>query len=138
MGMGYGANFDVVISEADVKKICIREWNRLDDIIDEYSSSWNDVGIAVQYADEVNGVSKEGSDAIWNAIEDLQRAFKERTGISLDICHHDSSGEGSRYDDVDGQFFVLNWNDCFKPSPEYQQLKERGINVDIKYWVTYG
>ena len=138
MGMGYGANFDVIIAEEDVKKICSREGAKLDSLINEYGSSWEDVAQASEYSNEIEGVDEKGNNVIWDAIEVVLKAFKERTGIGLDFHYHDSDSHGDRYDEVNGVYYSLNWNDCYQITPQYKQLREIGVDATMKYWVTYG
>lgn len=62
----------------------------------------------------------------------------KQTNISLLLGHHDSSSDGSRYDQVDGAYFYLGYGDVYDLTPEAKALKESGAEFTLKSWVTFG
>ena len=82
---------------------------------------------------------EEGQEeAIRQRLKDLLNAFYKETNINLYLCYHNSSDDGSRYDEVDGAFWQLAYGDILQLTPSAQDLLNRGIFYDKKYWVTYG
>lgn len=136
--MGYGANMDTVISIEDIGKIAPSEWKRLKDLLEEADVTLDALAVAVQYGDNIDEAPEEKEDAIFQAYTSLVDEFKRQTSIGLEVRHHDSSDSGSRYDDVDGAFFSLAWNDVYEYTGQMKALLDKGFKPEMKFWVTFG
>ncbi|WP_182102474.1 hypothetical protein [Niallia taxi] len=141
MGMGYGCNFGMIISREEVLKVAPNEFKALEEKLEELEVSLDTLAQAVHYSElisdeDVTDEEAETLDSLW---EKVTEAFEKQTGIGLLLSYHSKSDEGDRYDEVDGAYFELSWNDVYKLSPEAQKLKENlGVNFGLKGWVTYG
>lgn len=140
MGMGYGANIDMVIEQSDIKKIVPYEFENFLLTVENFGVPLDSVADAIDNSWEIEELDEDETqqDDILNAWDKVANAFRSKTGIRLWIRYH-SPDMGSRYDDISGVFFVLDWRDCMEESPELKMLRQVDeVNPGLKYWVTYG
>jgi len=104
MSMGYGANYVDVIEEKKVKEICSKEFNILQDAIDETDLTWEDVSRSASYED----VDKECGEKIYKAYIALLDTFEKKTGLQLGLAFHDTENDGDIYDDVKGTYWWVD------------------------------
>lgn len=64
-------------------------------------------------------------------------AFKKETGLQLYLNYHNSEEEGSRYDDVDGGFWAMDFHEVYKMTPEAEALSKK-THFGIRQYVSYG
>jgi len=140
MGMGYGANYADVISKETIIKIC---GEVATDFFNWFENRENKEGLLDQFAmrvfwdyddfaDEVEEKELERLDTLYEClIED----FKQRTGLDLELQYH-SRDDGDRYDEiVDSYWAVYN---VYEMTPEAKRLVDNGINIERKFYVTFG
>ena len=104
MSMGYASAYADTIEEKSVKKFCPKEFQALQNVIDETPCTWEDVARAGNYGD----IEKDCGKEIYSAYQKLYDAFEKKTGLQLFIAYHDSEDEGDRYDDVNGIYWGVN------------------------------
>jgi hypothetical protein len=138
MGMGYGACFEWVVSEGDVKGFCEEEFDIVDKLLNKYEVAWEDLAIAIRYDDVINELEDNQSDEIYFAFKQLVKKFKEKTDLTMDLGYHNRDDDGDRYDEVDGYFFVVNFSEIYQLTPVGQKAKEKGIDIGVKTYVSYG
>jgi hypothetical protein len=138
MGMGYGANMELIIGLDSLENIVPNEMKALLDLIDSADSSLDSLATSTFYDDVMEDVTEEEDKAIQEAFTVMTDAFKSRTGIDLSLGHHDSDGDGSRYDEVDGAYFALKWSDVYELTTQAIALRNMGAVFTLKSWVTYG
>lgn len=137
MGMGYGGNFSVVIQESDLKKVVPAAFKRFAtaraDMLDDYEEFAQLVSNDDKMNPEVHGVKE--MEAAYAA---LQAAFKKATGIGLYLNYH-SEDDGDRYDDVNGIFWSLSFDDCYPESKQFKTLRKKCKKyAGIHHFVTFG
>ena len=134
MSMGYGSNYADVISDADIEKLCPKEWENFVRTLAEFGSYIP--AFAVDY--KMGESPREDMDECDKAWNDLVVAFRYATAtgnsyLTLELGYHDSSDEGDRYDDVDGYFFHVNG--AYELSPAGKKCEKM---IDRKFFVTFG
>lgn len=132
MSNGHFANFDYVISEEEVKKIVPDEFAAFNMML-----FVNNKNIS-EYAQDIYLDEAEEEETIFVAYLNLCNSFKEKTDISIYLGYHDSESSGSSYDEVDGHFFCLNWNDMVQLTPAAEKLREQKIKFNLDTWTVYG
>lgn len=141
MGMGYGANNILALNEEKLRKEFQQEFEVLEATLELVELSLKDLAQAEQYQssiqDEYEDISTEQETLIYDALEQLTKAFKDTYGFTLYLGHHDNEAEGSRYDDVDGVFFSLSHGEIYTIKPEAKVLNEK-IGFEDKFFVTFG
>ena len=146
MSMGYSACFTEHVSDDNLKKILGDEADKLDQLkklIDDCENECTDD--LVRYLDDgdIGGLNDAEADGLkqlkklWAAI---QKRVKKETGLKLYINYHDSSDNGSCYDDVDGVFFDFAHGELYKPSAKFQKLRKKfGKDVvERQFFVEFG
>jgi len=136
MGMGYVACSEWVISNEKVKEIVSNEYDKFIKALLN-----NDISI------EEFAMEAEFDDVVWDdfcseaglAYEELIKAFKDKTDIRIYLKYHNQEIDGDRYDEVDGAFFVLDWNDMYQLTPEAKALIGNDVSDDIivSHWVYF-
>ena len=138
MGMGYGANTSYVIKNEDVKHICSKEYGRIEELLKKYNVSFENLAFSIRFDANLEVDEDIYQEDIFATYDELQKKFMLKTGLRITIDYHSSSEDGDRYDEVDGGFFVVEWLDVVQLSPSAQKLKENGVDLQLKQWVTYG
>lgn len=151
MSMGYSACFSEHIENDDLKKILGktdgRKVNQLIKAIDKVSDDECHDNV-VRWLDEDDTGNLSDRDAattkpfirihkLWTDIKDKVKA---ETGLRLYINYHDSSNNGSCYDDVDGVFFDFAHGELYKPSEKFRKLRKKfGKDVvERQFFVEFG
>jgi len=129
MGMGYSAAQIDEVTVDTVKKFCSKEFQALQDAIDETSYAWEDVAKAGQFDSIESDCGKE----ISKTFENLRKAFEKKTRLQLFIGYHDCENDGDRYDDVDGTYW--NVSGMYQLTPAGKKMKKY---VERKYFVQLG
>lgn len=141
MGMGYGANHILAVNEEKLRKEFQQEFKALEATLKSVELSMEDLAQAEQYQSSLQDEYEDISDAqealIYDTLGRLTKAFKDTYGMKLYLGYHDSSGEGDRYDDVDGVFFSINHSEVYDIKPEAKVLNEK-IGFEDQFFVTYG
>ena len=145
MSMGNSACFDEVIEDNYITKILGKEHSQkltsfrklFDKVADDEGASCV-IDYIVEHCkwavtDPENKDIQE-LDTLWT---DIRTLVKEKTGLDLDVCYHESEDE---YDEVDGLYFALDTNQLYKPTKEYENLmKLYGKDVvDRKFYTVFG
>lgn len=134
MGMGYGACYASVLKKESVKKIV--DFSDLEKILEKKGLTLEDcmrdfVFLETGYDEEDIDVSSEEI----QLLEEKLQEFKDKTGFSLYVGHHDSEEHGSRYDGVSGPFFYLDFSDVYIKNPKLEKV---GLNPELVTFVEYG
>jgi len=119
MGMGYFAFRALVMTPDNVKKICTKEFEALEKVLEQGGNSLEDFAKAerVEDASDMDLPKDEQLDEYWKRLEaahkTLKAAFEKKTrvhgkGLTIALSHHDPD-EGQRYDseEIDGAFFYV-------------------------------
>lgn len=139
MGMGYGANMEMVISDNDLKKVVPEEYQAFFNMLENLGISFENVANAISNDWEMEDIEEEQEKEVREVWLDLQTAFHEKTSIHLWMGYHDSNDYGSRYDDVDGGFFGLSWWEVLEYTKDFKELMNRfSAKPELKCFVTYG
>lgn len=138
MGMGYNANFGIVIGSEEVSKVVPTEWKKMTDFMDEKDVTLDDLASSFQYSDFIDNLSEQENDVLEQLFIDLKDAFVQKTQIELMLEYHNTEEEGSRYDEVEGAFFALSYGDVFEYTPVANRLLNTGVKFDLKSWVVFG
>ncbi len=152
MGMGYVACSEWVISNEKVKEIVSNEYDKFIKVLLNNDISIEEFAMEAQFIDEIIAGLKDlkkalPDDVVWDdfcseaglAYEELIKAFKDKTDIRIYLKYHDQEVDGDRYDEVDGAFFVLDWNDMYQLTPEAKALIGNDVSDDIivSHWVYF-
>ena len=107
------------VDEKLIKKMCANEYDEFMSRIDK-SDTYDFDDIAR------TAISNELSDYIPDieiAYAKLQKAFKKATGLMLSLQYHNSNENGSRYDDINGGFWIVDGVYMKTPAAKkYKQL----------------
>lgn len=138
MGSGYSANFEITIDENDVRIIVPNEFTKLDQTMRKYKIDLDRVAQSEEYCDSIEELEESEYDEVMAALRNLYNKFKKKTGIDIALCYHDSNEYGDRYDDVNGYFFALNFDDVYKKTAKAKKLFDAGVNIGFSYYVSFG
>ena len=91
------------------------------------------------YSGEVDGVSGEAEQTAFlkkldKAVTSAMKAIRAKTGITAYLSYHDPD-TGDCYDEVQGFFVELRYDECIKPTPAYHKLETAGIAGIAHYTV---
>lgn len=141
MPMGHSACLEVVIEVEKLEEIVPVELKQLNDFFENKEESSLDELIRSYCTDDAcDGLEEKEQEEAIILLNNLLKAFKDKTGIELLVGYHDNESSGDCYDEVDGAFFTLEWTDVFTLTPEAKALKDKfGEDAfDIKRYVVYG
>lgn len=137
MSMGYGANYADVVTPNFVKKMCPKEYAAFRKALKAYGSDLDDFAQAANFEDDPEGKLWDELSERWKALCGAFYAAtmddSRGTGLCLDICYHDKTEDGDRYDEVDGAFFTVGGVYELTPSG-----KKFGKQIKRKFYVTFG
>jgi len=83
----------------------------------------------VHFSDEFG---PETHDAYYRMID----KFLQETGLTLELCYHNTHDEGSRYDDVDGSFWAVG--NVMLPTLEAKLFESKHGSIQLSGYVKYG
>ena len=138
MGMGYGANFSLTITVEQVAEHNI-EFARLLVTLAEWDVTVDEVFRYIVEEDDY--LADEGilTHTEWATIKERLEAvlvqFEEEFGIELMIDFHDSAGEGSEFDDIDGAHFWVRTDQFYTKTKAAIKL-EKHFEVRESAYVT--
>lgn len=154
MGMGYGANFSLVVGDHILAQVLPQEWERFQgtlkkvdifydgDLVECFQERELDIeraaGILMREEMMGDGAGREDCLDFLHAMQDLRAAFRQKSGLDVYANIHDSDDAGDRYDDVSGLYFEYSFQDIFEETETIKAAKEKGITYDFAYFVTYG
>lgn len=140
MGMGYAAAFVIEITMEDLEKLKLPEHKAFIQYLMKNEIDINEFAQKVQFIDIDEKDNDDDEDLFTKAFDKyiaLSQAFKTKYGVGLYLGYHDSNDDGSRYDDIDGVYYTLEFNDVYKLSEEAEKLK-KVAPFEIKQFVQYG
>ena len=138
MGMGYASCFDWTVDEDKVKQMCEEEYRIVDELLKKYGESWRGLAYTIRFGDQFHDLEDEESEDIFFSFDQLVKRFKEKTDLTLVLSYHNQDDDGQRYDEVDGHFFTVLFQEVFELTPVAKKAKEKGIDIRLKTYVTYG
>lgn len=127
MGMGYSGCYADVVDQSFVEEVAPAE---LENFLNTLEKS--DVEVA-EFARESQYGGGDWDEPVGDAYDALTEKFKSETGLELEIAYHSSEDEGSRYDDVDGVFWVVGG--VYMKTPAGEKYKNR---ITRAFYVTFG
>lgn len=140
MSMGYSGHEIVCIEEEDIEKMNLPSWTRFKMKMVELNVSMEDFAM---YKNEfVSTIRKEGVEEeleeefieeLIRLFDEFEREFWKKTEINLILGYHDSESYGSEYDELNGYYFELWFDDIFQPTE-----KAKKIPYKWKSFVVYG
>lgn len=102
MATGYSACVANVIEPENIQKLCPKEYQAfLDALAKHGDDALHDFAVAVGQEQDC----PEGMEDVWDAYQELCKAFEKETKLGLEICYHDSDNNGDCYDAVNGVFW---------------------------------
>ena len=113
---GYGANFVMVLDTEKVEALVAGPYAVFQAALDEYEVTFDAFAEAYsqtddyEIADDINGYEidiEAANKEITAAFQAVEAAFKEKTGISLNVEYHNQDANGDNDDEVDGGFYFL-------------------------------
>jgi hypothetical protein len=133
MGMGYGANYADVIEDADVAKVCPKEYKKLLSTLKSCKIDMDQLGRAIAYGENVCR-NKRNNRKVLTAYNNVVGAFIGKyEGAGLGLGFHNSQDDGDRYDDVNGSHWCVEG--LYELSPVGKKLNHM---VTRKMYVTFG
>ncbi len=129
MGMGYAGGSATTISTETLKKVCPKEYENLDSILDASQINGLD-GFAQILRDE----DKIGP-KIEKAFDQLIKAFNDKTGLKLSLLYHDPEN-GDLYDELQGHYWDVD--NVYQLTPQAQKFIETYGPIEHQNFVEYG
>lgn len=153
MGMDSMAGFAMTVEEEVLSSKFPNEWAKLASLLEnseldpqEISTVTDEVmekGVVTRdiiekaigdvYDEEVFKEAKELLEA-WLA---LGNTFKKDIGMTLYLGYQDGD-LGSEHDDIRDWFFSLNFLEVYEVSNKMKKAMEKGVNVEMSFFTTYG
>lgn len=137
MSMGYSANMLMTITMEDVKKLNLSSFEILNQFMQDTNATWENLAELFIWDTPIEELTVDEQKEIEDLYKSFKKEFKETTGITINLEQHNSEDEGSRYDDVDGVFFQLDFFDVFDYTPEAKALKEK-VDIHFSNYVSFG
>ena len=134
--MGYGSNYAYVIEEESIIKIVPKEYRQFQEILENLGQTMDTVASDLSIGGPISNVNADDIEKIYESFKYLKEKFKEITEIGIDLMYHDKEN-GDRYDEVDGAFWILYWDDVVELTPNVKKL-EQLCDFKVKQWVTFG
>lgn len=147
MSMGYSACFTEHIEDDNLKKVLGTDAGKLDELkgligklSDDESTDdivrWLDEEDASYLSDE-SVVETDDYRRLKTLWTEIMAKVKEETGLNLYINYHDSSNNGSSYDDVDGVFFDFHTKDLYQPTQAFLDMRKKfGDGIVTRHFFT--
>lgn len=137
MGMGYSGASAIVIDTEKVEGMNLATYQNLVNKLDEFDSSIGALAQAIDREYYIEDLEDEENDELFTLYEAFKEEFKSVTGVGVELAYHDRQDDGSRYDQVDGAFFALDYRDVYELTPAAKKLKETA-GFEEKYFVVFG
>lgn len=144
---GYGANFAMVMDTEKVEALVAEPLAVFQAKLDEYKvtfdafaesySTGNDLEIAAAIENACDIDAEIANEEITAAFQEVALAFKEKTGFSLNVEHHNKEYDGDDDDEVDGGFYFLLFDEVYQERPEATALNEI-VPFGLRYYVNQG
>ncbi len=132
MGMGTYANHADTVEEQFVKEQCPELFDDLKVVLDEVDVGFDQFASLYdeyQGQDKSSDLTEEEDKKITEAYEKLQKAFEEKTGLSLGIRYHEADDRG---DEVNGAFWEVSG--VYQLTPAGEKYKDK---IERKFWTTW-
>ena len=134
--MGYGANHAWVVPEGTLKRLCLRPLRDLHKMLKDNNISFDQFCEANQQDDyQMILIDPQAQDELIACYDDLQQAFKKKTGLHIQTEYHNGDDNGSCYDDVNGGFWIIP-DGMTALTKEGKRLQRQGVRMN--HWCTYG
>lgn len=153
MGMDSMAGFALRIEEEVLSSKFPHEWEKLEPLLEviemdpQYVSS---VTEHVMTKGEVtretieDGVGVSSDEESFEEFKDfleawlaLGNAFKKEFGMTLYLGYKNGD-TGSEYDDMEDWFFSLNFSEVYEMSSKMKKAIEKGMDIEMSFFTTYG
>ena len=146
MSMGYCAEHSVIIHNDKLGEVIGKSAaDNLMDMLSKVDGIYvndtyvNHVFDPDNYSGEVSGVTGEENrntflKALDTAVNSALETIRAKTGITAYLSYHDPE-TGDSYDDVQGFFVELRYEECITPTPAYHKLEKAGIAFIAHYTV---
>lgn len=154
MGQGYTAGFSIHITNEDVDKLELESYNEFVNQLKLEGVTFDAFAEIVQYI-EMHYTAETPVDTYVGQIaidfeekeESIKcllvkyNAFKEEfklaTKISIWLNYHNQDTQGDLYDDIDGGFFALNYDEVYVLSDAAKEL-QKVTSFQTAHFVVYG
>ena len=141
MGMGYAANISEVIEVEEIKKLKLESFAKFEEALKESRVSLDVLASHLQFDSDItfedDDIDEDRANKIVVLYESFVEEFKKKYKIGLHLNYHDQEDVGSRYDEVDGAFFELDFTDMYELTEAAKKLKQK-VSFEMKAFVSYG
>jgi len=131
MGMGYSGSQATVIEEDFIKEQCPEEFQEFMDSF-EGNSKFDSIDEFARVIGSGDLDPKDKQEEPELKYIELQKAFREKTDLEIDIFYHDSE-DGDRYDDFTGRAWQVDG--VYQYTPAGERYKNQ---IKILSFVTFG
>lgn len=122
MSMGYISNVVVEIEDSELEKLELETYKEFTKTLKSENFDINDFALYRQYRTMSSSYDEVKITKVNNAYNLFINEFEEVYNMSLTIDHHDSEVRGGSYDDIDGVFYALDFNQVYRLSEKAQTL----------------
>ena len=141
MGSGYCAVCTTCISDENLDGIVDNKLMELKVMLVKYGVTMEDMYFFTEYEESLPISSVKTKSKEYDEIEeemddlydDIQRIFREKTGLGVALNFHDSDSRGDSCDDIDGDFWELDGVYAFTP-----EALALGNKLEIINFVQWG
>lgn len=141
MSMGYSGNFAITFEKEKIEAMNLESWAHFMSLLEEAKVTVEEYGCCLEDDGILYNVDGEVEETLSNnidqAFETFQKEFKEKTGATINARYHYSEEHGDIYDEVDGFYFELDFNDLYQLTPVGKALSNNE-DFKFKFFVTYG
>ena len=127
MGMGYSGCYGDIISDENLEKLCPETFKAFMESLNENPEDAPHPASSLMFNDG------ECGEIITGTYEALQKDFKTKTGLELNIGYHDADNDGDRYDEVGDVYWTVDG--MWQYTPAGKKMKDI---VERKTWVQFG
>lgn len=135
MAMGYGGSAVITLDVNRLEMLQLKSYSNLKEVL-ELSE---DEKYQLYEAIEIDGIETldESLMRYSDYIEEFKLEFFEKTGIKVYLGYHDKENYGDIYDEVEGLYFELSFEDVYQMSENAIDLSRKAA-FGVEFLVHYG
>lgn len=135
MAMGYGSNVVITLNVNRLELLQLKSYSNLKKVL-ELSE---DEKYQLYEAIEIEGIKTLDESLMKYAdyLEEFKLEFLKKTGIKVYLGYHDKENNGDIYDEVEGLFFELDFEDVYEMSENAIDLSRKAA-FGFESFVHYG
>lgn len=135
MAMGYGGNAVITLDVNRLELLKLKSYSNLKKVLELSEDEKYQLYEAIEIEDIK--ILDESLKKYVDYIKKFNLEFFEETGIKVYLGYHDKENNGDIYDEVEGLYFELGFEDVYQMSEDAIDLSRKAA-FGFEYFVHYG